>query len=114
MQEILDKYDTAGTPYLLPIIKVMNEDQRKQYGNALRLVNNKLKEIAKKICLPIPLSTYVARHSWASIAKSKNIPLSVISEGMGHDSETTTQIYLSSLDSSAIDRANSLIIKELR
>ena len=114
MQEILDKYDTTGTPYLLPIIKVMNEDQRKQYGNALRLVNNKLKGIAKKICLPIPLSTYVARHSWASIAKSKNIPLSVISEGMGHDSETTTQIYLSSLDSSAINRANSLIIKDLR
>lgn len=114
MQEILDKYDTTRTPYLLPIIKVMNEDQRKQYGNALRLVNNKLKEIAKKICLPIPLSTYVARHSWASIAKSKNIPLSVISEGMGHDSETTTQIYLSSLDSSAINRANSLIIKDLR
>ena len=114
MQEILDKYDTTGTPYLLPIIKVMNEDQRKQYGNALRLVNNKLKEIAKKICLPIPLSTYVARHSWASIAKSKNIPLSVISEGMGHDSETTTLIYLSSLDSSAINRANSLIIKDLR
>ena len=114
MQEILDKYETTGTPYLLPIIKVKNEDERKQYGNALRMVNNKLKEIAKTICLPIPLSTYVARHSWASIAKSKNIPLSVISEGMGHDSETTTQIYLSSLDSSAIDRANSLIIKDLR
>ncbi|OUO96364.1 site-specific integrase [Barnesiella sp. An22] len=114
MQEILDKYETTGTPYLLPIIKVMNEDERKQYGNALRMVNNKLKEIAKTICLPIPLSTYVARHSWASIAKSKNIPLSVISEGMGHDSETTTQIYLSSLDSSAIDQANSLIIKDLR
>lgn len=114
MQEILDKYDTTGTPYLLPIIRVMNKDERKQYENALRMVNNKLKEIAKTICLPIPLSTYVARHSWASIAKSKNIPLSIISEGMGHDSETTTQIYLSSLDSSAIDRANSLIIKDLR
>lgn len=114
MQEILDKYDTTRSPYLLPIIKAMNEDERKQYGNALRMVNNKLKEIAKKICLPIPLSTYVARHSWASIAKSKNIPLSVISEGMGHDSETTTQIYLSSLDSSAIDRANSQIIKDLK
>lgn len=48
MQEILDKYDTTETPYLLPKIKVMNEDQRKQYGNALRLVNNKLKEIAEK------------------------------------------------------------------
>lgn len=53
MQEILDKYDTTGTPYLLPIIKVMNKNERKQYENALRMVNNKLKEIAKTICLPI-------------------------------------------------------------
>ena len=45
-----------------------------------------------------PLTMYVARHSWASAAKAKNIPLSVISEGMGHDSEATTQIYLTSLE----------------
>lgn len=114
MQEILDKYSPHESPYLLPIIKVAEQNERKQYGNALREVNNKLKEIAKTICLPIPLSTYVARHSWASIAKSKNVPISVISEGMGHDSEMTTQIYLSSLDSSAIDHANSLILKDLR
>lgn len=59
------------------------------------------------------LTMYVSRHSWASIAKSKNIPLSVISEGMGHDSEATTQIYLASLDSAMIDRANRTILKEL-
>lgn len=56
---------------------------------------------------------YIARHGWASIAKSKNIPLSVISEGMGHDSEETTRIYLASLDTSVIDKANSLILKSL-
>lgn len=56
---------------------------------------------------------YIARHSWASIAKSKNIPLSIISEGMGHDSETTTQIYLASLDTTIIDRANYLILNDL-
>ena len=56
--------------------------------------NKSLKEIAKMVGLSIPLTLYVARHSWASIAKSKNIPISVISEGMGHDSEMTTQIYL--------------------
>ena len=61
----------------------------------------------------IPLTLYVARHSWASIAKSKGIPLSIISEGMGHDTETTTQIYLATLDTSAIDRANSIIIKSI-
>ncbi len=114
MQEIVDKYDTMGNCYLLPIIKVPNINERKQYENTLRLVNNKLKDIAKIIHLQIPLSTYVARHAWASIAKSKNIPISVISEGMGHDSEMTTQIYLSSLDSSVINEANSLIIKELK
>ena len=55
----------------------------------------------------------IARHSWASIAKSKNVPLSVISEGMGHDSEATTRIYLASLDTVAIDKANSLILCSL-
>ncbi len=56
---------------------------------------------------------YVARHSWVSAAKAKGIPVSVISEGMGHDSEATTQIYLASLDTSVIDRANDLILKSL-
>lgn len=56
---------------------------------------------------------YISRHSWASIAKSKNIPISVISEGMGHDSEMTTQIYLASLDNAVVDRANAQILKEL-
>ena len=56
---------------------------------------------------------YVARHSWASIAKSKIVPLSVISDGLGHDSETTTRIYLASLDTEAVDQANSMILKSL-
>ena len=72
-----------------------------------------LKEIAKLASVSIPLTLYVARHSWASIAKSKNIPISVISEGMGHDSEMTTQIYLASLDNSVVDKANTLILRDL-
>jgi len=62
---------------------------------------------------PIPLSMYVARHSWASIAKNKNIPISIISESMGHSSEYTTQIYLASLNSSVIDNANKIIISDI-
>ena len=54
-----------------------------------------------------------ARHSWDSAAKAKGIPLSVISEGMGHDNEATTQVYLPSLDTSVVDKANSLILKSL-
>lgn len=53
---------------------------------------------------------YVARHSWASAAKNKNVPISVISEGMGHDSELTTQFYLASLDTAVVDKANSMIL----
>lgn len=113
MQDIIDKYDTAGSPYLLPIIRDMDRDKRKQYKNASHLVNNKLKTIGEQLGLGIPLTSYVARHTWASIAKSKNIPVSTISEALGHDSETTTRIYLTSLDTSSVDKANSVVLKLL-
>lgn len=113
MQGIVEKHASKSMEYLLPIISDSSSRRRKQYENALRLVNHKLKQIAEILCLSVPLTTYVARHSWASIAKTKNIPLAVISEGMGHDSETTTQIYLASLDTSIIDRANELILNDL-
>ena len=57
------------------------------------LINRKLKEFGKMIGVPLPLTIYVARHSWASVTKKKNVPIAVISERMGHDSEMTTQIY---------------------
>lgn len=114
MQKILDKYPENKTDYLLPIITNPMTDERKTYRNKCYNINRNLKKIATMIGVSIPLTLYVARHSWASAAKSKGIPISVISEGMGHNSEVTTQIYLSSLDSSVIDRANSLIIKCLR
>lgn len=113
MQEIIDKYDTSGTPYLLPIIKDVEADARRQYKNAAHLVNDKLKKLGEQLELGIPLTTYVARHAWASIARSKNVPLSTISEAMGHDSENTTRIYLASLDTSTVDKANSLILESL-
>ncbi len=113
MKKIVAKYDTSGTPYLLPIIRNMDADDRKQYRNAAHQVNVKLRKLGERIGLAIPLTSYVARHAWASIAKSKNIPISTISEAMGHDSEATTRIYLASLDSSVVDRANSLILKSL-
>lgn len=112
MQEIVERYASqANSTYLLNIIKDNQMDARKQYLNALTLVNRSLKSIGKLIGLDKPLSMYVARHSWASIAKTEGISLSVISEGMGHNSETTTKVYLTSLDSSVIDMANQKIIK---
>ena len=91
----------------------MKMDARRQYKNAAHLVNDKLKKLGERLGLGIPLTTYVARHAWASIARSKNILLPTISEAMGHDSENTTRIYLASLDASVVDKANSLILKSL-
>ena len=109
MAEIIAKYPENKTDFLLPIIKE-SANERRQYDNALHLVNYRLKELSTMLKLQRPLTMYVARHSWASAAKAKNVPLSVISEGMGHDSEATTQIYLASLETSVVDKANKMIL----
>lgn len=114
MQMMLDKYPVNKSDYLLPVIRNRNVNERHTYRNTSYNINHNLKRIAAMVGSTIPLTLYVARHSWASAAKAKGIPLSVISEGMGHDSEATTQIYLASLDTSAVDKANSLILKSLK
>lgn len=113
MDEIVKHYTIPESPYLLPIIKKPGNNERAQYRNAMCTMNSRLKKIAGMAGLKTPLTMYVARHSWASIAKSRNVPLSVISEALGHDNEMTTQIYLASFENSVIDRANSMILKLL-
>ncbi len=113
ISELIGKYSEEKSPYLLPIITFSGNNERKQYEAALRRVNNALKIIARMAKLRIPLTTYVTRHTWATIAKSKNISVNIISDALGHDSISTTQIYLASIDATAIDKANDLIIKDL-
>ncbi len=114
MQLILDKYPENMTCYLLPIITSPGTNERYAYKRVAYKINHHLKKLAEIIGVSIPLTMYCARHSWASAAKAKGIPLGVISEGMGHDSEATTQIYLASLDTTAVDKANAAIIKALK
>lgn len=113
MQEILDKYPQNDTEYLFPIITSPTSTPYRQYRSRQYQINTGLKTVAERIGLHVPLTMYCSRHSWASIAKAKGIPLGVISDGLGHDSELTTQIYLSTLDTSAVDKANELILKLL-
>lgn len=113
MRLILDKYPENESEYLLPIIRSKGINERCAYRNATSSINVWLKKIAAMVNVTVPLSMYVARHSWASAAKTKGVPLSVISEGMGHDSESTTRIYLASLDASVVDRANAMIMESL-
>lgn len=112
MADILDKYP-VDAKYLLPILKTTDEENRKCYKNASKRVNRWLKKIGVMAGIRLPLTMYVARHTWASLAKQKNIPIGVISDGLGHDSEKTTLIYLSTLDTSAVDDANSKILADL-
>ena len=113
MQAIIDKYRPNATRYLLPIITREDGSERRQYQNIMRKTNRLLKDIARLAGLPLPLSMYYTRHSWATIARGKAVPLAVISEALGHDSETTTQIYLDSIKSSEVDKANSMILEGL-
>ena len=113
MQQIIDKYNNSASKYLLPIINNCNniENERKQYIQMSAKINRYLKHIGDLLSISIPLTMYVARHTWASIAKSKHIPISIISDALGHDSESTTLIYISSLDNQRIDNANRKILR---
>lgn len=112
MQEIVERYDGCG-PYILPIVSPDKGDERLQYRQCQCRINAYLKRLGRMMGFLHPLTMYVARHSWASVAKSRNVPLSIISEGMGHDSDATTRIYLASIEASRIDEANSSILNAL-
>jgi integrase len=90
-----------------------NDNPVKVLANKGHVINYHLKKLGKMLGTPIPLTSYVARHSWATIARNKGVSLTVISEGLGHDNETTTRIYLANLDTAVIDKANDIVIKSL-
>lgn len=114
IQLLLDKYPAPeGSVYLLPIIASPHKDARKQYQNMLRQVNKYLKVIAAKAGLAAQLTSYTSRHSWASIAKVHNINISTISDALGHQNEATTRIYLATLDTTHVDKANEIILSGL-
>lgn len=113
MQEIVEKYADDTSEFLLPILQRNGMDERKQYKLKAKQIGRSLSKIAERIELKVPLTLYVARHSWASIAQEKNIPTDVIREGLGHDDEKTTHIYLASIYTSQIDKANQRILRGL-
>ena len=113
IQRLFDKYAAPGTKFLLPLITKEDGTERNQYRNSTRNINRHLKRLSARLHLSAPLTLYVARHSWASIAQSEHIPIGVICGAMGHDSETTTQIYLASIQTQQIDEANNLLISRL-
>ena len=118
MQALVDKYRaTSGdSPYLFPFLQSSVCEQRSRaqlYHNVESRITYHLRKIGKKIGLDTNLTLYVARHTWASAARERQLPISEISQALGHDSETTTQIYLRSIQTSVVDQFNSKMLAEL-
>ena len=114
MRDIINRYSDKDSIYVFPVIKSDDRGEAyKQYRSAINIYNRLLKELSDMIGSSCKLSSYTSRHSWATAARKNNIPISVISAGMGHTSEQTTQIYLKSIEDDVVDNANAEIINKL-
>lgn len=110
---ILNEYgvgDKSNEDFVFQYEYEETETGRKRYKQQRKRLNKKLKELAILAGLDEPLTTYYARHSWATIAKRKMIPVTMISEALGHSDLKTTQIYLDSFDNEDLDAANEGIV----
>lgn len=108
LKALLRKYRDDSSDYLLPMLR--DNDSYGGYRYIQRRLNKRIRELGVQLGFDFPLTFYVARHTWATMARDKGFPVSAISAGMGHTSETTTQIYLSSLDHRMVDKANKAVI----
>ncbi|MDL2304846.1 site-specific integrase [Bacteroides sp. OttesenSCG-928-D19] len=106
--EIIASYQDNDNPYLFPILNSFHKTEQQKANRVHKVitkVNKRLKEIGKELNIPIDLTTYVARHSYATVLKRSGVSTSIISESLGHSSEKVTQIYLDSFENSQIDEA---------
>lgn len=110
MQQIIDRYPSS-TIYQFPLLTATDDAAKlfRQYRYAIGWYNTNLTLLGRLIG-GVHITSYVSRHSWATAAYHLHLPLSVISQSMGHDSEKTTEIYLKSLESAVIDDANRNLI----
>lgn len=117
INEIIERYSSPGhaSPYIFPILEGTDPEKCYiKYKRSLRSYNYRLKQLSAMIAVSPGLSSYTSRHSWATAAHCHNVPVAVISAAMGHTSEETTRIYLSSVDNSLIDKANKSILELLK
>jgi integrase len=108
LRKLIEKYRNEGE-YVLPILSSGSKSLYNEYRSGLKRYNGYLKSLSSLLELKVPLTSYVARHSWATLARESGIPVSVISEGLGHSTEKITYTYLAALDPSVIDSANERI-----
>lgn len=113
---IIEHWHVAGSAMVFPILDTTADegDIYRQYRSALSLHNKRLRKISAMIGDDVHLTSYVARHTWATMAWECGVPLVEISIVLGHTSERTTRIYLDVWDSPRLDRHCQRVAKKLR
>lgn len=110
-RDIISNYSASSlsrSGYIFPIFSAYHKSEVQRVNRlhkVLAKINRALKHIGEELGLPIKLTTYVARHSFATVLKRAGVSTSIISESLGHSSEKITQIYLDSFEKSQIDEA---------
>jgi site-specific recombinase XerD len=108
---IIEKYAEMNnvSGYIFPIlddnVHITEQQKYNRRHKVIIHVNKCLKNIAKELSIEADLTSYVARHSYASVLKKSGVNVALISETLGHSDIKTTQIYLDSFDNEQIDRA---------
>lgn len=108
LRMLLQKYEDDNSDYLLPMLRT--NDSYNNYRYMQRCLNKRIHELGVELQFDFPLTFYVARYTWATLARDKGFPVSAISAGMGHTSEMMTQTYFSKLDHQIVDEANRAVI----
>lgn len=110
LKKIIDYYKkNKNSEYVLPIFNDTHVTVEQKYNRkkkVLKHFNDDLREIAGKVKIDFNITSYVSRHSWATIQKEKGTPTAIISEGLGHKTEAITQTYLKKFDNEVLDKAN--------
>ena len=112
--QLLERYRNRDdtSPYLLCFLDGSLEGMAayRDYLRILRLLNSKLRALALWRKVPGKVTSYTARHTWATAGKYCHVPIEIISEGLGHASVTTTEGYMKGFGNSRMDRANKVIM----
>lgn len=110
--QIIDKYrkdEVQQDDYIFPILdRNFHHTEQQQYDRIRKVIkgmNKSLKRIGTHLNISIPLTTYTARHSFATVLKRSGVNIALISEAMGHTSLSTTQFYLDSFENEQVDEA---------
>ncbi|MBR2881703.1 MAG: site-specific integrase [Prevotella sp.] len=109
MMQIIHKYYNKERDYIFPIM-TSSDKESNNYRSKLTIYNRALKDLARIAGINCNITSYVVRHTWASVAFSHNVELSVISKALGHTNTETTMIYIREIDDERLKSASRLLL----